>query len=156
VRHVAGWMLLPMLAPVALLGFCIFVVDVSTPLLVVATAMTVVIMMLSLRDMTTRLRIDADGVTFSPSHGKRSPVFVPWLSVREVVVVTGPTAAPQVGVRLRPGAPLPQGVRGMVHDPTRPDAVQPSLTRVVPGLDRSALAMAVQACGSRVVDAGTL
>ena len=50
-------------------------------------------------------------------------------------------------MRLREGAPMPDGVRALIHDPGNPDAVPPSLRVAVPGLDRERLDRAVQAFG---------
>jgi hypothetical protein len=123
----------------------------------------------------TLLQVDAEGIRMAGQGGRlaAAPRRVPWSSVREVVVMSPPATVAavgglvgvEVGVRLRQGAPLPDNVRGIVHDPTRPDAVPPGL-RVALGsspLDRDRLAVAVAAFGPpdvRVVDeplaAGTL
>lgn len=99
----------------------------------------------------TLLRVDARGISLSTRQRNGPPVHVPWASVRAVVVVMGPDSAPQVGVRLHHGAPLPTGVRGLVHDPSALDRVQPALVRQVPRLDRAALATAVEPHGVPVV-----
>jgi hypothetical protein len=50
---------------------------------------------------------------------------VPWSSIRQVVVAPGAgTGDVEVGLRLRPAAPLPEGVRAVLFDPARPRAVQ--------------------------------
>ena len=53
---------------------------------------------------TERLRVDADGVRVRPARR------IPWAQI-DAVSSRGPDA---IGVRLKPGAPLPGGVRGMV------------------------------------------
>lgn len=156
VRHASARTLLAPLAFVGALVVWVLVLDVSRTLLVLVIVTFLGATALSLRRAVTRLRIDAKGVTFSPVHAQSPPVLVPWGSVREVVVVAGATVSPRVGVRLQPDAPLPRGVRGMIWDPARPDAVQPLLSREVPGLDRRALTAAVQAHGGRVVDVTAL
>jgi hypothetical protein len=75
---------------------------------------------------------------------------VPWSSIREVVVWNRLAGTPEVGVRLRPEAPLPRGVRSMVIDPAHPDDVVPELRTEVPSLDRERLAAAIQAHGGGV------
>lgn len=122
------------------------------PLMVFFGVLVVVSAAVRARTVGTRLRVDSAGITLGGGQTRVPPVQVPWASVREVVVITD-AAEPQVGVRLQPGAPLPTGVRGLVQDPARPDSVQPSLVRGVPGLDRAALEAAVQPYGVRVVTA---
>jgi hypothetical protein len=77
------------------------------------------------------LKVNASGVRL-----KRA--FVPWSSIASVVA-----EGEQVGLRLRPDAPLPQGVRGVIHDPNGPPPVRLRVRR----LDTDALARAVAACG---------
>lgn len=70
------------------------------------------------------LRIDHAGVRFGA-------VAVPWDSVwqfvvqRHVVEPGGPimVEAPQLGLRLKRGAPLPQGIDGLITDPNDPLAI---------------------------------
>ena len=111
------------------------------------------------------LRVDADGVRlgrgieYELGYQRMMGATVPWSSVRDVVVLSpGPLAGgpAQVGVRLKPGAPLPEGARAVVSDPSRPDEVAPDLRTAVPGgFDRVRLERAVAAHGAgvRVVDA---
>lgn len=77
------------------------------------------------------LKVNASGVRL-----KRA--FVPWSSIASVVA-----EGEQVGIRLRPEAPLPQGVRGVIHDPNGP----PNVRQRVHRLDADALAQAVAASG---------
>jgi hypothetical protein len=79
---------------------------------------------------------------------------VPWAAIRELVLFTG-TGDHEIGLRLREGAPMPGGVRGVIHDPRRPDDVPPSLRAPLPRLDRERLARAVSVFGggARLVDA---
>jgi hypothetical protein len=98
--------------------------------------------------------VDARGVRFATPLQRRNdtggvPV-VPWASIRAVVVWNPFAGTPEVGVRLRPDAPLPRGVRALVHDPAHPDDVAPELRVGVPNLDRERLAAAVQAHGGGV------
>lgn len=57
------------------------------------------------------------------------PFATAWSSIREVVLLSpgpfGDEGPPEVGVRLKPGAPLPSGATSIVHDPRQPDAVDP-------------------------------
>lgn len=59
----------------------------------------------------------------------------------------------QVAVRLRPDAPLPWDVRGVIRDPTAPDPVPPELRTAIPAgkLDRMALERAVAGFGGGAV-----
>lgn len=88
-------------------------------------------------------------------------VAVPWRSIAEVVVLAPRVSSPAdlgasvwaVGVRLRPDAPLPAGVRGVIREP---GGAGPLITRPVRGwtLDRTRLLAAVSAYapGVRVVE----
>jgi hypothetical protein len=109
------------------------------------------------------LKVDASGVRLGRGvrYEYNSPqamiTTVPWSSIRDVVVVSpgpfGGDAAAEVGVRLKPGAPLPPGARAIVSDPRAPDAVQPDMrTRVGDRLDRARLEAAVAAHGGSVVE----
>ena len=109
------------------------------------------------------LQVDAEGVKLGRGvryeYGDQRTMItaVPWSSIRDVVVISpgpiGGEGGTEVGVRLRPGAPLPQGARAMVSDPRNPDAVQPDMCTGVPGrFDRKRLAEAVAANGARVVE----
>lgn len=72
---------------------------------------------------------------------------VPWPSVAAIVVARGRPG--WVGVRLRPGAPLPRGVRGIVEDPADPSLVAAGLRRPIIGwvLDPHRLVRAVSLFG---------
>ena len=109
------------------------------------------------------LKVDAEGVQLgrgvrSQQGDRRTTVTsVPWSSIRDVVVSSpgpiGGEGGTEVGVRLRPGAPLPRGARAMISDPRSPDAVQPDMCTGVPGrFDRQRLAAAVAANGAQVVE----
>lgn len=109
------------------------------------------------------LKVDARGVRLGRGvryeYGSPQAMItsVPWASIRDVVIVSpgpfGADAGTEVGVRLRPGAPLPQGARAVVDDPRDPDAVQPDMrTRVGDRFDRGRLEAAVSAHGGRVVE----
>jgi hypothetical protein len=109
------------------------------------------------------LKVDASGLTlgrgvqYEWGTQQAMSTRVPWSSVRDVVVVQpGPIASEggiEVGVRLKPGAPLPDGARAIVSDPREPDAVQPDLRAGVPArFDPRRFAEAVAAHGARVVE----
>jgi hypothetical protein len=77
---------------------------------------------------------------------------VPWSSIREVVLWnTGPAGLgggePEVGLRLRPDAPLPDSLSSLIHDPANPDEVPPELRTTVRGLDPAKLEAAVREHG---------
>jgi hypothetical protein len=77
---------------------------------------------------------------------------VPWSSIREVVLWNaGPAGLgggePEVGLRLRPDAPLPDSMGSLIYDPAHPDEVPPELRRTVRGLDRARLETAVRQHG---------
>ena len=103
-----------------------------------------VITVLRVRVDSVRLRVDDRGVLLGSTGRSAAAVRVPWTSVRRVVV--NPTAA-SVGVLLLPDAPRPAGLRGLIRDPARPDALDPQLVREVPGLDAAAVRAAVSAHG---------
>jgi hypothetical protein len=84
------------------------------------------------------LKVNASGVRFRRA-------FVPWSSIHSVV-----TEGEQVGVRLRPDAPLPQGVRGVIRDPAGTPQVPPGLRHRIRRLDSDALGRAVAAFGGGV------
>jgi hypothetical protein len=65
-----------------------------------------------------RVVVEAPGIRLGPAA-------VPWTSVRHIVVapITG-TNKIEIGLRLWPGAPLPQGVPAVLFDPARPQATQ--------------------------------
>jgi hypothetical protein len=74
--------------------------DIPTVFLVVVTIYVVVVSALNLE----RLRVDEKGLRVRPA-GR-----IPWNQI-ERVTYRGPHA---VAVKLKPGSPLPRGVRGMV------------------------------------------
>ena len=88
---------------------------------------------------TEHVRVDAEGVRVRPAAR------IPWEQI-DAVSYQGPEA---LGVRLKPGAPLPRGLRGMIDG---------ELTLRTRGaeLDRARLARAVAAYGpqDRYADAG--
>jgi hypothetical protein len=65
---------------------------------------------------------------------------VPWSSIWQVVVISTPVG---LGIRLRPGAPLPDGMSGVVYDPGDPQALH--VRRDLPARDADRLAAAVRA-----------
>ena len=121
------------------------------PLLFVAAFGLIVLFQAWQRSLV--LKVDAEGVQL----GRGVITSVPWSSIRDVVVSSpgpiGSEGGTEVGVRLRPGAPLPRGARAMISDPRNPDAVQPDMSTGVPGrFDRQRLAAAVAANGAQVVE----
>jgi len=133
------------------------VFGLSWPATAIGAAGVIVAAARQVRTVGMRLRVSSRGVTLSATNSRGPVVHVPWASVREVVVLTDPiTARPQVGIRLCHGAPLPAGVRGLVHDPAQPDRLQAALVREVPRLDRAALDAAVGSYGVRVVNASEM
>ena len=95
---------------------------------------------------TLVLRVDAKGVRLGhrPNRRTRQPS-VPWDSIHEVALTE--SDPPEIDVRLRLGAPLPDGVAGAVHDPSRAYGTAPQLRMPVAGADRTSLAAAVQHFG---------
>jgi len=92
------------------------------------------------------LRVDAKGVRLGRS------VSVPWTSIREVAF-HGPgvvAADPAIGLRLRPEAPLPDGMKSIVHDPSNPDNIPEPLRASVRNLDHEKLTAAVREFGGGV------
>lgn len=135
-RTSAGAVLQPLFALAVLAAWRVFT---SAPwsFMVLAGVVVIVSSAVRARAMCTLLRVDSRGITLS-GQPRQEAVYVPWASVREVVVVTDMAAEPRVGVRLRPGAPLPDGVPGIVQDPANTGRVAPSLVRTAPRLDRAA------------------
>lgn len=94
------------------------------------------------------LRIDGDGVGFGA-------VSVPWASVWQLVLLRPEPVAgafrtdlpPQVGLRLKRGAPLPSGMESLVFDPNDPLAIPDQLRSAVtrPEIDGSAVLAAAAA-----------
>ncbi|MGI8699504.1 MAG: hypothetical protein ACR2J0_10240 [Mycobacteriales bacterium] len=115
------------------------------------------------RNGRVALEVGPKGIRLGQTANRysRRLVAVPWRSIAEVVVLAPRMSAPEdlatnvgeVGVRLRPGAPLPAGVRGIVREP---GGTGPLVTRPLRGstLDQTRLAGAVSAYapGLRVVE----
>jgi hypothetical protein len=96
---------------------------------------------------TLVLRVDDAGVRLlhrTPQRNRRDVAVIPWTSIHELVLTEDDP--PQFAVRLKNGAPLPAGVRGVIHDPDRPTTA-PELTVELPRADRNALTIAI---GGRV------
>ena len=94
---------------------------------------------------TLVLRVDAKGVLIGRRSRRIPPPMVPWSSIHEVALTE--TDPPEIEVRLKQGAPLPEGVDAAIDDPSRPSVTAPQLRMAVPGADRLALAAAVDAFG---------
>jgi len=96
---------------------------------------------------TLVLRVDDAGVRIlrrTPQRNRRDVAVIPWTSIHELVLTEDDP--PRFAVRLKSGAPLPSGVRGVIHDPNRPTTA-PELTVELPRADRTALSTAI---GGRV------
>jgi hypothetical protein len=98
------------------------------------------------------LTVGRRGVRFGTRRTGSATTLVPWSSIREVVLWNvGPAGLgggePEVGLRLRPDAPLPDAVGALIYDPAHPDEVPPELRMRVPRLDRAKLEAAVKANG---------
>ena len=90
--------------------------------------------------------MDGKGVRLGRQDNRRTrQPSVPWDSIHEVALTE--SDPPEIEVRLRLGAPLPDGVTGAVHDPTREYGTAPGLRMPVPGADRATLAAAVEHFG---------
>lgn len=95
------------------------------------------------------LRVDGEGVRFGG-------VAVPWPSVWQLVLLRPEPVVgafrtdlpPQVGVRLKRGAPLPAGMNSLVTDPDDPLAIPDPLRSQVGGveIDGEAVLAAAAAC----------
>lgn len=95
-----------------------------------------------------QLRIDDEAV-------RLDGVVVPWASVRQVVILRErPDSATQVGLRLKRGAPLPEGLDSLVSDPRDPLAIDAGLRSRVAGaaVDVDAVVVAVRAFAPRGVE----
>jgi hypothetical protein len=98
------------------------------------------------------LTVGRRGVRFGTRRTGGTTTLVPWSSIREVVLWNaGPAGLgggePEIGLRLRPDAPLPEAVGSLIYDPAHPDEVPPELRMRVPRLDRAKLEAAVKANG---------
>jgi hypothetical protein len=104
----------------------------------VILAAVVAVALVQAYNQALALRIDESGVRLPPAT-------VPWSSIDSVVA-----DGDEIGLRLRRDAPLPDGVRGVIHDPQGTPQVPPALRRRIRGLDRAALESAVAAFGGGV------
>jgi hypothetical protein len=135
------------------IGFYIWRIGRPPVLFVAAFA---VIAVVNAWSITLAFSVDRRGIRFARRTNDPTTPLVPWSSIREVVVWNagpaglGTSGEPEVGVRLQPEAPLPRGVRSIIHDPGNPDAVAPELRKAIPGLDRERLEAAVRAHGGGV------
>jgi hypothetical protein len=74
-----------------------------------------------------------------------------WTSIHEVVFCEpGVAANPAIGLRLRPDAPLPKGMKSIVHNPRNPDNVPEPLCASARNLNPARLAAAVKEFGGGV------
>ena len=131
--------------------------EAPSPVAVVVVALVVGAMGLARASVV--LRVDGDGVRIGRGLGyaygdtRVLTTTVPWSSVDEVLVVSSGVGGEQVAVRLRPEAPLPWNVRGVIRDPSAPDPVPPELRTDIPAgkLDRTSLERAVAGFGGGAV-----
>lgn len=129
----------------------------------VFAVLVVILRVNQLRTGRIALEVGPVGIRIGPAPTVYSgrPVAVPWRSITEVVLLPPRVLSPAdletsvgaIGVRLRPDAPLPFGVRALVREP---GGVGPLVTRPMRGwtLDRNRLVAAVSAYapGVRVVE----
>jgi hypothetical protein len=143
--------LLAVLSAAVFFGVAVIVIGAGWLFLAVAAA----IAGHQLWTTTLVLAVDRKGVRFGGRGRRGDNVVVPWSSIRQVVVWNaGPAGlgggVPEVGLRLRPDAPMPSAVGSLIHDPDHPDDVPPVLRIEVRDLDRDRLDQAVQAHGGGV------
>jgi hypothetical protein len=152
IRRPRPALLLTVLGFAGFFAFAVLVVEAGAFFLLFAAAIAV----WNLWSTSLVLSVGARGVRFG---GRNTTTLVPWSSIREVVLWNaGPAGLgggePEVGLRLRTDAPLPDSIGSLIHDPAHPDAVPPELRRTVRGLDRAKLEAAVREHGGvPVVDA---
>lgn len=100
---------------------------------------------------TLVLRIDGSGIRLHRHPLARDPstayTDVPWASIHEIALTE--SDPPELAIRLRSGAPLPDGAHGVIHDPSQPNSSGPDLRLRLPGRapGRAELAAAVQTHG---------
>lgn len=98
---------------------------------------------------TLLVRVDPEGILLrrSRTSGSYRDMRVPWISIDEVTLSL--TEPPDLTIRLKPDAPLPDGVRGAIHDPTTDSVTVGELQRPVPGIDALELEGALERFGRR-------
>jgi len=151
-----GWTVLAAVAWLAFLAAFIALTDLDPPVWLVA--LVVLVILVRTWRVTERFRAGPDGIRFPlgtrtrPGGGGVAFADAPWSSVDEVLVAAPLSGGPpEVAVRLRPGAPLPAGVQGIVHTPGAPEGPIPdALRHTVPGLDPVRLREAVAAFAPHV------
>jgi hypothetical protein len=84
---------------------------------IVAMSVVAVVLFALATRVPPDLVVEAAGIRFGPAA-------VPWASIRHVVIAAaGPDGHIEIGLRLKPDAPLPEGVSSAVFDPRRPQAL---------------------------------
>jgi hypothetical protein len=152
IRRPSSRLLTTVLGLAAFFAFAILLVKPPTIFFVVAA----VIAGWNLWSSSLVVSVGRRGVRFGRGG---TTTLVPLSSIREVVLWNaGPAGLgggePEVGLRLRPGAPLPDSMGSLIQDPARPDEVPRDLRMRVPRLDRGKLEAAVREHGGvPVVDA---
>jgi hypothetical protein len=129
-------------------AFAVLIVKVGAFFLVIGGAIAA----WNLWNSSVVLTVGRRGVRFGTRRTGETTTLVPWSSIREVVLLNaGPAGLgggePEVGLRLRPEAPLPDSLGSLIYDPAHPDEVAPELRVTVRGLDRAKLEAAVEAHG---------
>lgn len=129
-------------------AFAVLIVKVGAFFLVIGG----VIAAWNLWNTSVVLTVGRRGVRFGTRRAGETTTLVPWSSIREVVLWNaGPAGLgggePEVGLRLRPDAPLPDSLGSLIYDPAHPDEVPPELRMRVPRLDRAKLEAVVKAHG---------
>ena len=100
-RKVGLGLIVPLVVFVVWIGV-IELIGLDFPLWVIVAAAAFVLLRLALD--TERLRVDAAGVRVRPAAR------IPWAQI-DAVHYQGPDT---IGLRLKPGAPLPSGIKGMI------------------------------------------
>jgi len=105
------------------------------------------------------LRVDAAGIRLGRGLGREygdtvvRATTVPWASIDSVRLVRSVGEGEEIDLRLRPDAPLPAGVRGVIRTPGETDVTAPELRLALPAgaLDRAALQRAIAGFGGGAV-----
>jgi len=118
----------------------------------VLAAVLVPILVLTRPRRRVLVGVSAEGITLLGRPGARGTGArqrrIAWAAIWRVVVVDDVGGGRVVvGVRLRPGAPLPPGARVVIDDPSGAGPLQPDLCQALDAarIDRAALAAAVRA-----------
>jgi hypothetical protein len=143
--------LVTVLSFVGFFAFAVLLVRAPTSFLVLAGALAA----WNLWSSALVISVGSRGIRFGRLTSRGNTTLLPWSSIREVVLWNaGPAGLgggePEVGLRLRPDAPLPDSMGAMIYDPAHADEVPPELRVTVRGLDRAKLEAAVRRHGGGV------